>query len=98
MAQMDHPWRLRKASAFGLVVSLLIVAPVHATTFRTLSISSNILVDGKRVLFTQGTGSLTVLDLDTGNVLLRKVPDEKFSYGNGRFMSVADGILMIGHG
>jgi hypothetical protein len=94
---MPHPL-VKIALSIALVARLLLdAAPVHATTFEVRALSSNILVDGKRVIFTQATGSLTVLDLDTGDVLLRKkLPRRTPSY-RFRFQSCADGVLMMSH-
>jgi hypothetical protein len=61
-----------------------------------VGIYSNIVVDGSRVIFAQGTGSLTVLDLETGQVLLRKRPGRALPY-SGRFEQSAHGVLMISY-
>jgi outer membrane protein assembly factor BamB len=87
---------IREAFLGGLaVVALLSFAGrLDAYTFRRVGVDSNLAIDGSRVIFAQGTGSLTVLDLETGAVLLRKKPDKTFSY-SGRLQSTAHGVLMM---
>jgi hypothetical protein len=70
--------------------------PLYGYTYARVALGSNILVDGERVIFAQGTGSLTVLDLETGNVLLRKQPAKHFPY-SGRLQKTDHGVLMMGY-
>ena len=70
--------------------------PLYGYTYARVALGSNILVDGERVIFAQGTGSLTVLDLETGNVLLRKKPASHFLY-SGRLQKTNHGVLMMGY-
>src|SRR5208283_3343033 len=89
-----HP-RAQVAFIVGLMGMLWLVGagPVDAHTAISVALDSNILVDRGRVIFAQGTGSLTVLDLETGEVLLRKKPEKDFSY-SGKFEPSANGVLM----
>jgi hypothetical protein len=50
----------------GLIGMLLLLGagPLKAYTSVRVALDSNILVDGGRVIFAQGTGSLTVVDLE----------------------------------
>jgi hypothetical protein len=80
-----------------LTVLLLVGArPVYGYTYARVALGSNILVDGERIIFAQGTGSLTVLDLKTGNVLLRKKPASHSPY-SGRLQKTNHGVLMMGY-
>jgi outer membrane protein assembly factor BamB len=69
---------------------------LNAYSSTQVALDSNLLVDGDRVIFAQGTGSLTVLDLETGKVLLRKRPKEGFSF-SGRLENSAHGVLMLSY-
>ncbi|MBP3954814.1 PQQ-binding-like beta-propeller repeat protein [Gemmata sp. G18] len=82
------------------VVTLLWLASggsLSAYTSVRVAFDSNVLVDDKRVIFAQGTGSLTVLNLDTGEVLLRKKPDSNFEY-SGNLQLTGQGVLMTSYG
>jgi hypothetical protein len=82
----------------ALLAMLLLAStnPLCAYTYERVALGSNILVDGERVIFAQGTGSLTVLDLETGNVLLRKKPSTRSPY-SGQLQKTAHGVLMMGY-
>jgi len=69
-------------------------ASAEATTWFLGGVSSNLHVDEGRVFFVQFDGSLTVLDLETGNVLARK-PFVK-QHDTGRFYSMEHGIAWVG--
>jgi len=69
---------------------------LKAHTSMRVALDSNLLVDDGHVIFAQGTGSLTVLDLQTGKVLLRKKPKHGFSY-SGRLQHSAHGVLMMSY-
>ena len=71
-----------------------LVLSAHAYTFMQVGVDSNFLIDDGRVLFAQADGSLTVLSLETGQVLLR----EKSSDYSGRLVRVRDGILVLNYG
>src|ERR1700681_4146836 len=88
----------RVAFSIGLIGMLLLLGagPLDAHTSIRVALDSNILVDGGRVIFAQGTGSLTVLDLETGEVLLRKKPEKAFSY-SGNLQHSAYGVLMMAY-
>jgi outer membrane protein assembly factor BamB len=87
--------------ALGIAIIVLLgpaaPGPLWAYTSVRVALNSNILVDGKRVIFAQGTGSLTVLDLETGQVLLRKKPGSRFEYSGTLRLSV-HGVLMTSYG
>src|SRR5713101_2698434 len=87
-----------EVSAIGLggLLLLLLAGHVNAYTSVRVALDSNILVDGERVIFAQGTGSLTVLDLQTGKVLLRKKPEKAVSY-SGNLQRSAYGVLMTAY-
>lgn len=63
-------------------------------TRRRVGVDSNLLVRGSHVVFAQGTGSLTVLDVNTGQVQLRKKPTDDFWYA-GKLQDTPFGVLMI---
>jgi len=65
-----------------------------AYTYHQVGVGSNFLVDDGRVYFAQADGSLTALDLDTGEVLRRK----KDGYYSGALMRVDEGILVLTYG
>ncbi|MEO1497724.1 MAG: PQQ-binding-like beta-propeller repeat protein [Planctomycetota bacterium] len=83
---------------FALLAAVLgsLASESEATTHRTLRLQSDpVILDGC-VLFAQGIGSLTKLDLATGEVLLRKAP-EKLRYG-GELRPHRLGIVMVDFG
>jgi outer membrane protein assembly factor BamB len=86
--------------AFAIAIVALLWPPLAgsllAYTSVRVALHSNILVDGKRVIFAQGTGSLTVLNLETGAVLLRKAPKGAFEY-SGTLQSSVHGVLMMSY-
>jgi hypothetical protein len=90
---------VRRAFSMAIVVLLWPVpaGSLWAYTSVRVALHSNILVDGKRVIFAQGTGSLTVLDLETGAVLLRKAPKNGLEY-SGTLQSSVHGVLMMSYG
>jgi outer membrane protein assembly factor BamB len=97
----DRPtWNphLRLAFSFAIAISLLLVnaGSLRAYTSVRVALHSNILVDGKRAIFAQGTGSLTVLNLETGEVLLRKKPGRWFEY-SGKLQRSPHGVLMMSY-
>lgn len=67
-----------------------------AHTSISVAVDSNILVFDGKVLFAQGTGSLTMLDLETGGVVLRKSPPDGFEFG-GMLCKHKLGIVMANH-
>src|SRR4051812_40415443 len=77
----------------GMLLSLS-GGPLEAHTSRRVALNSNIVIDGDRVIFAQGTGSLTVLDLASGKTLLRKKP-EADSFYSGNLQRSAYGVLMM---
>ena len=90
------PWLPRPGLVVGLagMALLLSAGPVHGYTARRVALDSNILVYDGKVIFAQGTGSLTVLDLQTGEVLLRKKRQKDFWY-SGTLEHCGEGVLMI---
>ena len=66
----------------------------HAYTFCQVGVDSNLLIDGDRIVFAQSDGSLTVLAIDTGQVLRR----EKSYDFSGTLKRVSEGILMLRYG
>src|SRR5689334_6163543 len=75
---------------------LICLAPLsgHGYTSMQVGVDSNFLVDQGRVLFVQTDGSLTVLALETGQVLLR----EKSRDYSGQLLRVPGGILVLNYG
>lgn len=94
-------WNLlvRLPFSLAIVTLLCLVAPgsLRAYTSERVALGSNILVDGKRVIFAQGTGSLTTLNLETGEVLLRKKPGRNFEY-SGKLQRSVHGVMMMSYG
>lgn len=74
-------------------LSAIALSSSHAHTAMTIAVDSNLLVFDGKVLFAQGTGSLTLLDLATGKVLLRKPPPHEWDFG-GKLFKHKQGILM----
>lgn len=81
--------------AIGLFLGIMAI-PANAYTRARVALTSNILIFDERVIFTQGTGSLTVLDLKTGDVLLRKKSNRDFDY-EGTLVQYPHGVLMISY-
>src|SRR5438094_4471534 len=77
----------------GCVVMFLAVV-CSGYTYRQVGIDSNFLIDTGRVFFAQADGSLTVLALETGEVLRR---DASRDY-SGTLMRVPPGILVLNYG
>jgi outer membrane protein assembly factor BamB len=68
--------------------------PARASTFVRISVASNILVSDGSVIFLQGTGSLTVLDLEKGDVLLRKGL-AGWGFANDTLVQTPHGVLLM---
>lgn len=84
-----HSERATKVAAMAALAVLFLALPAAARDYQTLvGITSNVVVSGKKVLFAQPDGSLTALDVDTGEVLSR-VPGD-FS---GRLATPQGGIV-----
>lgn len=100
-AAYQRSWNslVRPAVGFAIITLLWLVGAgsLWAFTSVRVALDSNILVDGKRVIFAQGTGSLTVLNLETGEVLLRKKPASNVDY-SGRLQRSIHGVLMVSYG
>src|SRR5262245_40271730 len=62
-------------------------------TYHQVGVDSNILIDQGRVIFIQADGSLTVLNLENGAVLVRDV-SKPYS---GDLKRVPSGILVLGY-
>src|SRR5262245_59153237 len=84
-------------AALGMVLLLAGEGRLKAHTSMRVALDSNLLVEGGRLIFAQGTGSLTVLDLQAGKVLLRKKPKDGFWY-SGKLQNSAYGVLMMSYG
>lgn len=84
---------IRNASSILVVVSTLFVGRALAYIYVQVGVDSNFLVDGGRVCFAQSDGSLTMLLLDTGEVILRR-KDRDYS---GTIVGTDDGILVLGY-
>src|SRR5262245_8850132 len=63
----------------------------NAYTYTQQGVYSNFLVDGDKLVFAQSDRTLTVLSIETGEVLLR-VKNREFS---GTLKRVSQGILML---
>ncbi len=91
------PLLARPGLVVGLAGILLLqpAAPVEGTIRASRqALRSNLLVSDGRVVFVQAMGTLTVLDLETGEVLLRKKPEQGFSY-DIKLERSPYGVLMI---
>lgn len=82
----------------ALVATVLAVAiparPGHAYMSMPVGVASNFLFRDGRVFFAQGTGSLTGIDVETGEVVLRKRPPPGFEY-EGTLQQCSPGVVMI---
>src|SRR5262245_8606755 len=101
VAHQRPSWNPLVSSAFSIaiitVLWLVSAGSLWAYTSVRVALDSNILVDGRRVIFAQGTGSLTALSLETGEVLVRKKPKSNFEY-SGKLGRSVHGILMMSYG
>lgn len=84
--------RLRNRAICLALFCLIAPTVLHAYTFVQRGVSSNILVDDGKVYFAQSDDSLTVLNLEAGEVLARK---KKRVYG-GTIMHFDEGVLVLG--
>lgn len=75
----------------SLCTLLIGSASAWGYTFMEVGVASNIVVIDKKVHFAQGDGSLTILDLETGKVLLRKT-DENYE---GVLRNLDAGLLVV---
>jgi outer membrane protein assembly factor BamB len=83
---------MRRLLKIFLVVNLGIAPSFsYAYTFSQVGVDSNLLIDGNRVVFAQSDGSLTVLAIDTGQVLRR----EKSRYFSDVLKRIPQGLLML---
>ncbi|UCE50130.1 MAG: PQQ-binding-like beta-propeller repeat protein [Phycisphaerales bacterium] len=73
-----------------LLALLVLVTPALCHTYVQVGVNSNFLIDDGKVYFAQSDGTLTALNLDTGEVLARK---SNIKYG-GTLRLVDKGILM----
>lgn len=86
---------MRVGLSLTVALFLFVVPRVcSAYTFIEAGFESNILVEKDRVYFSQSDGSLTVLQLSTGEVL-RRDRSQNFA---GTFSSTASGIVVVGYG
>lgn len=64
-------WQPTQAVGPAMAVLAALTAPASAYTYRQVGVDSNFLTVERRVHFAQSDGSLTVLDLERGEVLRR---------------------------
>lgn len=94
-------WELsRRCRPLAWMLAILFASAVTAfgTEYRTpLAIESNLLVFHGKVVFTQGTGGLTVLSLRTGQVIARKPLRDKLRRAD-QFLACPKGVLCVNYG
>jgi len=73
---------------------LSFVSTAHCYTYHQVGVNSNFLVDQDKVYFAQSDGTLTVLNLDTGDVVAR---NRNIDYG-GTLQLAENGILVCTYG
>lgn len=76
-----NPFTFRMVAAV-VVSSLISGVHVYSYTSTNVAVDSNLLAYDGKLLFVQGTGSLTRLDLNSGRVLNRITPPDNLSFGN----------------
>lgn len=81
--------------ALGSLISLAVCDCV-GTTYMTRVFETNIIAYDGKVVFAQETGSITMLDLETGAVLLRKRPVAGVRFDGG-LRHTEHGLLMVGY-
>jgi outer membrane protein assembly factor BamB len=91
---MRSKFWIRSSFSLLVVVGTLFVDRGQAYTYIQVGVDSNFLTEDGRVYFAQSNGSLTVLDLKTGEVILRK-KDRDYS---GTIISTDHGILVHNYG
>jgi len=77
-----------------LLTLVVLVAPAFCHTYVQVGVNSNFLIDDGKVYFAQSDGTLTALNLDTGEVVARK---SNIEYG-GTLRLVDKGILVRTYG
>jgi len=84
------------ATAAFIAFCLLYLTPCmsEARTELRLGLDSNMLVLEDRLIFAQADGSLTAIDIKSGKVLLRKLPEDGLPY-SGELLKRPSGVLMI---
>ena len=79
-----------KAIRLVLLAFLSLVSTALSYTYVQVGVNSNFLIDDGKVYFAQSDGSLTVLNLETGDIVARK---KNIDYG-GTLHTVDNGILV----
>ena len=86
--------RTRKPSIVGLILLMLLPAmSMSAHSYEQVGGNSNFLVDEGKLFFAQADGTLTVLKLNTGEVIARK----RNIYYEGSLQLIDEGILVMTH-
>src|SRR5689334_7956021 len=80
-----------------LVILFCLIMPttIFASIYHQSGVESNILVINNRVYFIQSDNSWTVLNIDNGEVIMRKTQPTGLSYG--KLIATPDGILVLGY-
>ncbi len=90
---------MRRTLPIAFTIGLLLcwsASEAYCTSWRTpTAIESNLLAFDGKLAFLQGSGGLTVLDLETGQVLLRKMLEGNLRYA-GEFIKCPGGVLLVG--
>ena len=93
-------WKLQTGGPFFVLLPLLIAfsgTRTYGTSYRTpTAIESNLLVFDGKLAFIQGSGGLTVLDLRTGQVKLRKMLRDEFGRIK-KLIRCPEGVLLVGY-
>ena len=93
-------WKLQTGAPFFVLLPLLIVfsgTRTYGTSYRTpAAIESNLLAFDGKLAFIQGSGGLTVLDLRTGQVKLRKMLRDEFGRID-KLIQCPEGVLLVGY-
>ncbi len=87
------PQSVRFAVTILTFVFLWLAAPISAYTYRQVGVASNFVIREDKVYFSQSDDSLTILDLETGDVVLRK----KDVFPARTLQSTDVGILLQSH-
>ena len=89
----EHAQRSPLFLCLALAFTVVVDNSSHAYMFMHVGVDSNFLADQARVFFVQADGSLTVLRLETGEVVTRK----KGSFFRATLRRVKSGILLSTH-
>ncbi len=99
--RLNGRWRIQTGGPFFALILLLFASPetrVYGTSYRTpTATESNLLAFDGKLAFIQGSGGLTVLDLRTGQVKLRKMLRDEVGY-IVELQKCPEGVILISSG